>query len=124
VKYICGIQATACFTGKNAILKTGKSNFTISRNYLFGDLSLTSYEEGNQFYFAEVLADDVNISMSDFSISQTHKIAEWRDGGKRGIEEVMIDGDSTLINGMFRDRTGKEISFTGGYEVKVIIWLI
>ncbi len=120
--YICGVEATARQTGKAVPPGVSPNVFVSHRNFLFGDLTLQSCEEGNIFYRGEIRDSDIDTIMSDFSIVPKWRAREWTHGGMMEAETVIVDGDTTVINGLYRDRVGKELSIAGGYEVKVVIW--
>ncbi len=120
--HICGVEATGRFIGKAGSVGKESNDFLYRRNYLFGDLWLQSCEEANRFYTGEIRANDINTVMSDFSIPPTWKAKEWTNGGKQEAETVIVDGDTTVVNGLYRDKTGKEITAILGYEIKVVIW--
>jgi hypothetical protein len=47
---------------------------------------------------------------------------DWTHGSKREEEQICVDGDSTVITGVYRDKTGDALSSLGSYVVSVVVW--
>ncbi len=92
------------------------------RNELIGELKLQSCEEANWFYSADVLANDVNLGLGDFSQSG-FPVNDFSHGNKRTEEIVKIDAESTIIQGWYLDVLGKTKNRDIKYEVKVYVWI-
>ncbi|HBF89368.1 MAG TPA: hypothetical protein DDX39_12070 [Bacteroidales bacterium] len=121
---ICAIELTVRANGKSLGKVAPVENIlNYQRNPLFGDLMLFSCEEGNCFYTGELHESDNNSLMFDFSKFEKDEFAEWTHGAKQEAEEVTVDGDTTVVMGVYRDKTGKAITEIRGYEIKVIIWI-
>ena len=129
---ICAVELTVRANGKtreSIIEKIDekeapvKNSFNYQQNPLFGDLMLFSCEEGNCFYTGELHESDNNSLMFDFSKFEKDDFAEWTHGAKQEAEEVTVDGDTTVVMGVYRDKIGKAITEIRGYEIKVIIWI-
>lgn len=92
------------------------------RNQLIGELKLQSCEEANWFYSTDVLADDVNLGLGDFS-KEGFPVNDFSHGNKRTEEIVKIDAESTIIQGWYLDVLGKSANADIKYEVKVYVWI-
>ncbi len=93
------------------------------RNLLYGDVMLFSCEKGNCFYTGELHEEDRNTLMFDFGKTEEDGFSCRTHGTKQEAEEITVDGDTTVVSGVYRDKAGKDISVAGGYEVKIIIWI-
>jgi len=92
------------------------------RNQLIGELKLQSCEEANWFYSADVLANDVNLGLADFS-KAGFPVNDFSHGNKRTEEIVKIDAESTIIQGWYLDALGKSVNADLKYEVNVYVWI-
>ena len=130
---ICGVAVTVSSKGKTVLTipdlpkgevsKAAYNPSRYNRNLLFGDVLLFSCEEGNCFYTGELHEEDNNVMMGDFTGSTEDMFGQWSHGQRHEADEVIVDGDTTVVMGIYRDKVGKAVSKTDGYNVRVIIWI-
>lgn len=99
-----------------------KSLIPFKRNTLIGELKLQSCEEANIFYAAH-LQSDQNIAAGDFSQSRTFIPAAFSHQTKSEEDIVVVDGDSTIIQGIYKDRIGEQNKADFEYVVNVYVWI-
>ena len=92
------------------------------RNSLFGELKLQSCEEANIFYALHVQTDE-NLGQGDFS-----QFAAWQEKifthqNKQEEDVVIVDGDTTILDGIFTDRIGDMNQADYEYVVSVYVWV-
>lgn len=95
--------------------------FAFYKTMLMGDVRLQSCEQSNLFYAGEVYEREINLGAGDFT-SRQWPVKEWTHGLKR--EEVMAEasGDTTILQGTYRDRIGEHLNMHVKYEVKIYVW--
>lgn len=98
------------------------SLFPVKRNDLVGELKLQSCEEANIFY-AEHIQTDESLVMGDYSIKELWKPAVFSHQPKREEDVVVVDGESTIIQGHFIDRIGESNQQNWEYEITVYVWV-
>lgn len=95
----------------------GGTPFIIRRNQLVGELKLQSYEKANIFYTGELVIDQ-NIDNRDFTASKfapkvyTHQQVMNED-------PVMVNGNTTLIQGVFRNK----FPIVGAFQYRVFVYV-
>jgi hypothetical protein len=92
------------------------------RNKLIGEVKLQSCEEANIFYAGHLQTDE-NIAMGDFSQSRTWVPSAFTHQAQSFEERVIVDGESTMIQGMYRDRLGEQTKVNYNYIVNVYVWI-
>jgi hypothetical protein len=103
---------------------------TFRRDSFFGDLRLQSCEQANIFYAKHVQTDE-NIGMGDYSQSGSWRVLPYTHEGKAEEETVKVNGDSTIIQGIYKDGyvqsrfayNPDQIKIPIGYVVSVYIWI-
>ncbi len=92
------------------------------RNILIGELKLQSCEEANIFYAGHLQMDN-NLSQGDFTQTPfwtpqpfTHEIKSFE-------EHIIVDADSTVISGLYRDRIGEITKANIDYLVNLYVWI-
>lgn len=98
------------------------SLITFNRNMLIGELKLQSCEEANIF-FATHVQSDKNIGAGDFSQNGNWKAELFSHQTKSNEDIVIVDGDSTILQGIFKDRVGEQSNADHEYTVKVYVWI-
>lgn len=133
--HICGIETSVRLKSKDAFgrvpivnrySQTSTSSFSRPRMYTnmyFGDLLLQSCEKGNIFFRSEIIEKDNNLGFLDFSANKFFQIQEWVHGFKREEVVVNVSGETTIVQGFYRDKTEKLLESELGYEVSIIIWV-
>lgn len=89
-----------------------------SNEILVGELKLQSCEKANIFYAKEikVLNEDAGFKIGSFRENS------WTHGMKKELDEVAVDGNTTIISGIYRDRVGEQMKKDIQYEVNVYLW--
>jgi hypothetical protein len=103
---------------------------TFRRDTFFGDLRLQSCEQANIFYAKHVQTDE-NIGMGDYSQSGRWRVLPYTHEGKAEEETVKVNGNSTIIQGIYKDGyvqsrlayNPDQIKIPVGYVVSVYIWI-
>ncbi len=93
------------------------------RNMLIGELRLQSCEEANVFYATSLFVDQ-NMGLNDFSNNPYWRPTMFTHQYSNATEDiVIIDGDSTIIQGIYKDRFGEMNKANNVYMVNVYIWI-
>ncbi|MGZ4065028.1 MAG: hypothetical protein ACXVP0_18770 [Bacteroidia bacterium] len=91
-----------------------------TRNLCVGEVKLQSYEQSNIFYTGELLMNRNNDN-ADFSSrfftpqAYTHQMRAHED-------DVLVNGRTTLIQGVYRDKLFNSIEGNYRYTVKLYLW--
>lgn len=91
------------------------------RNLLVGEIKLQSCEEANIFYAAD-LQGDSNIGYGDFSQNSYWTPTAFTHQAHAFEERVIVDGNSTIIQGVYKDRYGEQTKLTSNYVVNLYVW--
>lgn len=91
------------------------------RDLCLGEVKLQSCEEANIFYAADLIVDK-NIGLQDFSQNAFWKPSNITHQTKAFEETIIVDGDSTVIQGFYRDRSVTSISTPIDYQVNIYVW--
>jgi hypothetical protein len=105
---------------KNTIAQPD-STLAFKRNTLIGDLKLQSCEKANIFYAANLLQDN-NIGYQDFTQTAFWKPTSFTHQCKQFQDVVLINAESTIIQGIYKDNIGKAKQTDILYQVKVYVW--
>lgn len=100
----------------------GISLFPVKRNELVGELKLQSCEQANIFY-AEHVQNDTRIGEGDFSEKALWKPSVFSHQRKMEEDIVVVDGESTIIQGHFKDRIGEMNQLNHEYMITVYVWV-
>ena len=94
----------------------------IPRNVLAGELKLQSSDDCNVFYATDVFDQSVkeNLDKAPSVTFITENV--WTHGYKRELEEVLVDGNTTVIAGLYKDRLGEMIGQNITYDVFLYVW--
>lgn len=98
-----------------------KANF-FKRNTLIGEIKLQSCEEANIFYSGHLQLDN-NIGYGDFSQSRNWIAAAFTHQANSFEERVVVDGESTIVQGVYKDRFGELNKIIINYLVNVYVWI-
>lgn len=92
------------------------------RNSLVGELKLQSSDDSNVFYATNVSDHSVNEGLD--KVPTVNFIAEnvWTHGYKRKLEEVLVNGNATVIAGLYKDRLGEMLKANVSYDVFLYLW--
>lgn len=91
------------------------------RNTFIGELKLQSCEEANIFYAGHLQTDN-NLGYGDFSQNRFWKINPFTHQAMAFEETVIVDADSTIIQGVYKDHIGKQRKQDVNYLVNVYVW--
>lgn len=91
------------------------------RNTFIGELKLQSCEEANIFYAGHLQTDN-NLGYGDFSQNRFWKINPFTHQAMAFEETVIVDADSTIIQGVYKDSIGKQRQQDVNYLVNVYVW--
>jgi hypothetical protein len=97
------------------------SSFFFRTELLIGELKLQSLERANIFYAADVYEISRNIQYGDYSADGFIPQA-WTHGKKRFEDVVAVNAETTIIEGIFKDRFGERIKRDWPYTVNVYVW--
>jgi hypothetical protein len=89
---------------------------------LIGELKLRSLEKANIFYIKDVHEADLSMMFGDFSITPGFIPQNWTHGRHRLVDPVVVNGETTVIQGLFKDRLGERIGKDWPYAVNVYVW--
>lgn len=92
------------------------------RNTLIGELKLQSCEEANIFYATHILSDE-NLAAGDYSLKGRWTASSFTHQNKTEEDMVIVDGDSTIVQGLFKDRIGEITNMDVEYVVSVYVWV-
>jgi len=126
------------------------SNNIFLRNILFGNVTLQSAEKGNIFYCGELRERDHNFGHLDYTLRRGtptqfivngiilnnpdvsiylgcelyrfSPFAEYCLASRKEETTVRINGDTTIVSGVYRDMTGVLLNDAFKYEAKIILW--
>ena len=91
------------------------------RNTFIGELKLQSCEEANIFYAGHLQTDN-NLGYGDFSQNRFWKINPFTHQAMAFEETIIVDADSTIIQGVYKDHIGKQRKQDINYLVNVYVW--
>ena len=100
---------------------TETSRGTFKRNTLVGELKLQSCEEANIFY-AGYLQLDNNAAYGDFTQNRFWKPSNFTHQQQSFEDMVIVDADSTMIQGFYKDSYGAQRKQDVSYQVNVYVW--
>lgn len=99
-----------------------RSLFPFKRTILIGELKLQSCEQANIFFASHFQLDE-NLGAGDYSQNQYWKANLFTHQIKAEEDIVIVDGDSTIIAGIFKDRLGELNKSDFEYIVNVYVWI-
>ncbi len=91
------------------------------RSLLVGEIKLQSCEEANIFYAADLQGDN-NIGYGDFSQNLSWTPTAFTHQTQAFEERVIVDGNSTIIQGVYKDRYSEQTKLTPNYIVNLYVW--
>lgn len=90
------------------------------RDFVFGELSLQSFDGANFFYSGELVQNN-NTHVGDFS-RQFFTPQKYSHQAKSYEDVVCVSGRTTLIKGTYKDLLGDELNTAFSYKVHVYVW--
>jgi hypothetical protein len=97
------------------------SHTAFKRNTLLGELKLQSCENANVFYAGHLQSDN-NIGYGDFSENQFWKAKPFTHQTMTFEETVIVNAESTIVQGVYKDRIGEQYETDVNYLVNVYLW--
>lgn len=91
------------------------------RNTVIGELKLQSCEEANIFYAGHLQSDN-NMGYGDFSQNRFWRVNPFTHQAMAFEEVVIVDAESTIIQGVYKDRLGEQQETNVNYLVNVYLW--
>ena len=91
------------------------------RSTVIGELKLQSCEEANIFY-SGYLQSDNNMGYGDFSQNRFWKVNLFTHQAMAFEEVVMVDAESTIVQGVYKDRLGEQQEANVNYLLNVYLW--
>lgn len=91
-------------------------------NSLVGELKLQGSDDSNVFYATNVSDHSVKEGLD--KVPSVNFIAEnvYTHGYKRKLEAVLVDGNTTVIAGLYKDRLGEMLRQDVSYDVFLYLW--
>lgn len=89
---------------------------------LAGELRIQSRGPSNLFYTKDVKLSDANVGFGDFSLNSAWRSQAWSHGDKFFEDEVLVDDDSNVLSGTYRDKFGETLGHDFSYRVNVYVW--
>jgi hypothetical protein len=96
--------------------------FQFRMTALAGELRLQSRGPSNLFYNKDVKLSDANVGFGDFSLNSAWRAQAWSHGNKFYEDEVLVDDDSNVLSGTYRDKFGETLGHDFSYRVNVYVW--
>ncbi len=106
---------------RDVIVGNENSRGLFKRNTLVGELKLQSCEEANIFY-AGYLQVDNNMAYGDFTQNRFWKANNFTHQQQCFEDTVIVDADSTMIQGFYKDSLGAQSKKDIRYQVNVYVW--
>lgn len=92
------------------------------RKSLVGELRLQSCDDSNVFYATNVSDPVVKENMDKAPTVNFITENVWTHGCKRELEEVLVDGNTTILAGIYKDKLGEMLGMAVPYDVFVYVW--
>lgn len=121
-RLIHGLSIDETGTGLAPVLELPRFFSPFKSNRFIGELKLQSCEEANIFY-ATHLQTDENIGAGDFSQNDYWKARTFTHQSKTEEDIVIVDADTTIIQGIYKDRIGEINNTDVEYKVNVYVWV-
>lgn len=106
---------------RDVIVGNENSRGLFKRNTLVGELKLQSCEEANIFY-AGYLQVDNNMAYGDFTQNRFWRANNFTHQQQCFEDTVIVDADSTMIQGFYKDSLGEQRKQNVSYQVNVYVW--
>lgn len=104
--------------GQELLLNDGLPNV----RSLAGELKLQSCEEANVFYAANVTDPSIRENLENIPTPSAIIENVWTHGYKREVEEILVDGNTTVLAGLYRDKMGAMQNRDMSYDVFLYVW--
>jgi hypothetical protein len=95
---------------------------SVNQNLIVAELKLQSCERANIFYATDVIAD-TNIPQGDYSLQGAWQGNEFTHRTKAEEEEIEVNADTTILQGVLKDMIGTGFNLNFDYVVNVYVWV-
>ncbi len=94
----------------------------VRNNSLVGELKLQSSDDSNVFYATNVSDHSVKEGLD--KVPSVNFITEniWTHGCKRELEKVLVNGNTTILAGLYKDKLGEMLKADVSYDVFIYVW--
>lgn len=92
------------------------------RNTSLGEFKLQSCEQANIFYVGQIRMEE-NLGFADFSKTEAWNPQTFSHGSKTEEDRVIVDGESTILQGMYKDTFGEMNKTDVEYIVSIYGWV-
>ena len=99
-----------------------KIQLAIKQNQVIGEVKLQSCDEANVFYAGQIITDE-NRSYGDFSKKAGWKPSEMTHQNQQLEDTVIVDGKSTILQGMYQDVYAKQLATVPDYKARIYVWI-
>ncbi len=89
---------------------------------LVGELKLQSCEEANIFYATDITDPSAQENLEKVPTPSAIIENVWTHGYKRELEEVLINGNTTMLAGLYKDKLGAMQGRDATYDVFLYVW--
>lgn len=89
---------------------------------LVGELKLQSCEGANVFYATDITDPSVQENLATIPVPSAIIENVWTHGYKRELEEVLVDGNTTVLAGLYKDKLGTMQNHDTSYDVFLYVW--
>jgi hypothetical protein len=96
--------------------------FPVKKSEFVGELKLQSCEAANIFY-SEHIQNDMRIGEGDYSKKGLWQPAAFTHQTKKEEDVVVVDGNSTILQGHFKDKIGEANQGNWEYTITVYVWI-
>lgn len=124
VKNIIGVELGFVWLGGSRSAAHGHRDdtqpFMQKRNVLIGDIKLQSYEKANIFYAGELMLNRNN-DLFDFTSNFFHP-QPYTHQTHAHEDKIKVSGETTLIQGAYRDKLNETLSEPYSYTVNLYLW--
>lgn len=91
-------------------------------NSLIGELKLQGSDDSNIFYATNVSDYSVGERLDKVRVVDFIEENVWTHGYKRELEQVLVDGNTTVLAGIYKDKIGKILNVNVSYDVFLYVW--
>ena len=87
-----------------------------------GELKLQSCEEANVFYATDITDPSVQENLERVPTPSAIIEKVWTHGYKRELKEVLVNGNTTVLSGLYKDQLGAMQGRDAAYDVFIYVW--
>lgn len=98
------------------------NSFTLLPNYKVGDLKLESNDRSGIFLTQEIVHQDYNLLHGSFAPVVPHVGEFWTEGKIKETLAVDVDGENTIISGIYKDRILEQFQTEYFYKINLYFY--